>query len=970
MERSRAAILDQLRERHASAVKLAEQHAKQFPDDVFGIALVAETAASQYQHERAIDWYEKLPKDGGEWEFFSHYGIAKRHEALGRLTPSETHYLAALKLHPGHLDANSRFGHILQSTGRVWEAGPYFFQLLLHGQCTGDHLLGMSATDRFFRRDERMEVEGLALDPPEPLIYLSQARRAILDNRTAEAEGLLRKVIAARPELGEAQGRLGRLLSDLGNSTAFEVWRRQLPTTSMQHPEVLFSLGLQANRQGQTAGAARCFMEALKLSPNHLASNVQLASCLQRLQHAEASQKFVTRGKLLAQLESGLNLVRSDISEVILQGIVNTDLELGRYWETIGWCYVMRWVQTDQEFPRDVFAATCSLAQAESVMNCRAQRPELDLNPEEFPWPQWSDDSIPQQVPTHPVDDSGSWRMDDVARSVGIEFDYIEGTTEETRLNHIFCTVGGGLGAIDYDRDGWPDLHLAQAHDWTKPLPQPGLTDRLYRNTGEGRFVDVSHLAGVAEPSFTHGVTVGDYDQDGFPDLYLNNKGHNRLYHNMGDGTLEDVTQVTGTAGDLEDWSISSVFADLNGDHAPDLYVLNYSPVTPTAEKLCHRSDGTQSACTPDVLIARPDRFYLNQGDGTFRDSTSESGFTDPNGRGLGVIAWKYGTDERLGLFIANDTTENYLFVNQGNTPAGIPQFQEEGIVRGVAFDADGNAQASMGVAGGDANGDGEIDLFITNFYNESNTFYSRGPDGFFTDQTRPFHLRDSSFKMLGFGSQFADINCDGWPDLIATNGHVDQVSKDGTMDRMPPQVFGNQHGERFEEVPARLLGPFFEGHYLGRGMATLDWNRDGRVDIGISHLRSPFALLSRPGERQPFEGKPLVIRLVGTRSCREPVGATVEIETPSGKAFSLQTGGSGFVASNEACHHFFLAPDTETVNVTVHWPSGTKETWGNLHPVEEMLLVEGEPASRSYRLLSKPDKASRSGKADDFGSR
>ncbi len=269
----------------------------------------------------------------------------------------------------------------------------------------------------------------------------------------------------------------------------------------------------------------------------------------------------------------------------------------------------------------------------------------------------------------------------------------------------------------------------------------------------------------------------------------------------------------------------------------------------------------------------RPDRFLLNQGDGTFRDATAESGFIDPNGRGLGVIAWKYGTDNRLGLFIANDTTENYLFVNQGNNAAGVPQLQEEAVARGVAFDVDGNAQASMGVAAGDANGDGELELFVTNFYNDSNTYYSRGPDGFFTDLTRPFNLRNASFKMLGFGAQFADINCDGWPDLIATNGHVTKCPATARWTGCLRRSSATRTGGVSTRFPARSLGTFFEGRYLGRGMATLDWNRDGRTDIGISHLHAPFALLSRQETWDGAEKAPVVIRLIGTRSCRDPVG-------------------------------------------------------------------------------------------------
>ena len=309
---------------------------------------------------------------------------------------------------------------------------------------------------------------------------------------------------------------------------------------------------------------------------------------------------------------------------------------------------------------------------------------------------------------------------------------------------------------------------------------------------------------------------MGDFDQDGFSDIYVGNKGPNRLYRNNGDGTFADVTATAGVAGN--EWSTSSVFADFNGDGLPDLYVLNYSLLEETAHKECHRATGEPMACTPDVLIAEPDRCYLNRGDGSFHDASQAAGVALPAGKGLGVVVWDFAGDGRLGIFVANDTTPNFLFVNAGVDAHGIPRFQEEGVVRGVAFNIDGNAQASMGVAAGDANGDGRIDLFITTFFADTKTLYSQRDDRFFDDLTRPFDLRDPGFWMLGFGCQFADLDGDGWDDLITTNGHVDQRSSRGDIDRMPPQVFRNLGGRRFVEVAATTLGRFLSGTLSGPG--------------------------------------------------------------------------------------------------------------------------------------------------------
>ena len=358
-----------------------------------------------------------------------------------------------------------------------------------------------------------------------------------------------------------------------------------------------------------------------------------------------------------------------------------------------------------------------------------------------------------------------------------------------------------------------------------------------------------------------------------------------------------------------------------------------------TARKECKDKSGEQMACTPDMLTAEFHRLYLNEGDGRFRDITSESGMRIPNGRGLGLVAWDFGGDGRLGLFVANDTSPNFLFINSGTGNDGIPKFREEGAVRGVAYDADGNAQACMGIAAGDANGDGQLDMYITNFFGESDTLYMQKADGFFDDATRPFTLRDAGFWTLGFGCQFADLDGDGWDDLISTNGHVDQHSSRGDEDRMPPQVFRNLRGKRFEEVPGTKLGPFFQKGYLGRGLATLDWNRDGKTDVAISHLHSPFALVTN---QTKSSGTPLVIKLVGRTGAREPTGAIVRVQTESRVMFRLLTAGDGYLSTNER-RLAFAIPKGEQVNqLDVKWPRGVMQHFGAVRAGLEVLLIEG----------------------------
>ena len=933
-------ILIQLAERRPEVLPLTRQFLEQFPVDSFGVALAAEAAASQSEHARAIELFSQLPADGGRWEFLSKLGQARRCEVLGRISDAERHLRRAIELNPDHLEANNRLGNLLQISGRTWESAPYFYRQVRRGKCRGDELLGMATTERFFRSDDRIERVGLTNDPPEPLVKLTIARRYLYANRQDEAEALLRQVIEARPELGEAQGRLGRIIVERGNATEFLHWRGSLPDEARSHPEVWFVQGLQARRQGQMEGAIRCLLEALELSPNHLGANVQIAGCLNQVGRAEIASKFGRRAELLAELEGTLNLLRADADPALMDKAISAFSGMGRFWEAAGWAYVKTQMEIPQEGLRGNMRQWLSLASREPAATAATFLPTKKLRRDDFQPPHWKAPEL-LEPPSKPNTGGTAlhipWNFSDEAEHAGIQFTYYEGTHEANRLSHIFNVMGGGLAAIDYDRDGWTDIYLAQANNWREATPSTEHADRLFRNLLGERFQDATALAGVGDVSFSHGVTVGDFDQDGFPDIYIGNKGPNRLYHNQGDGTFRDVTDIAGVAG--REWTTSSVFADFTGDGLPDLYVANYTLLEETAHKECKRPNGEPMACTPDVLTAEHDRCYTNLGDGTFRDVSQAAGIRVPDGKGLGVIAWDFEGEGRLGLFVANDTTPNFLFLNRGTDSDGTPRFVEEGVVRGVAFDVDGNAKASMGVAAADATGDGRIDLFITTFFGESNTLYSQRPDGFFDDLTRPFTLRDSGFWMLGFGCQFADLDGDGWDDLIATNGHVDQSSSRGDSDRMPPQVFRSLQGKRFDEVSRADLGPFFQGHYLGRGLATLDWNGDGKTDTAISHLQAPFALVTN---HTPTLNRQLVVRLAGRRGCLDPTGAIVRMRTGSREQIRLQTAGDGFLVANERRLTFSIPRDGQIDELEVRWPAGAIQCWTDVEPGRELLLIEG----------------------------
>jgi tetratricopeptide (TPR) repeat protein len=935
-ESFRRHLLEALQNRQQDVVDRVRLYRETWPDDVYGLWFAAEAAAQAGDHSSAEAFYLKLPQDGGEWEFQREFGLGRRYFAMGQLAAAERCLRRAIALNPYHLAANERLGHLLQICGRTWESAPCFFTQIQRGKCRGDELLGMANSDRFFRFDERLERMGQEPNSPALPIRLAAARRAIFENRETEAEQILRDVLAEYPELGEAQGRLGRIIVERGDLAEFLQWRGSLPDAARRHPEVLFAEGLKARRLGQIEGAVHCFLKTLQLSPNHLGATVQISACLDQLGEKDVARVFSRRGILLSDVDRNHNIMRGDLDEKMVYATVEMLSELGRHWEAAGWCYLMTKVDDRPEYAqRELFRRLARL-NGLSAPIAPQNLPSRWLRLEDFPSPRWPSPGAVTMPSSRNEEQAVAWGFSDEAEQLGISFRYFEGTQEENRLTHIFNTMGGGLGAIDYDADGWVDLYLAQANNWRDKSPQPQWIDRLYRNVVGQRFEDVTFAAGLNETGFSHGIAAGDYDQDGFVDVYVGNLGPNTLYRNNGDGTFTDVTREADVAG--EEWSTSAVFADVTADGLPDLYVLNYSLLKETAERECRNSSGEPRACTPDILSAEHDRCYVNLGDGRFRDVSEESGIRVPNGKGLGVIAWTFGDNNRLGLFVANDTTPNFLFVNRGVSSDGVPRFTEEGLAQGVALDQDGNAQASMGVAAGDADGNGRLDLFITNFFADTNTLYLGQEGGFFADLTRTFGLREPSFWMLGFGCQFADFDGDGWDDLIVTNGHVDQTTSRGDPDRMSPQLFRNFQGRRFQEAPRDRLGTFFQGKFLGRGLATLDWNRDGRTDFAVSHLQGPFALVTNS---TLSEGKPLVVRLIGRRGAREPLGATVIARAAGRSITRFLSGGDGFLVTNERRLHFAMPHVDEFEQLTVHWPDGHEQSWQNLPAGRQILLIE-----------------------------
>jgi hypothetical protein len=498
--------------------------------------------------------------------------------------------------------------------------------------------------------------------------------------------------------------------------------------------------------------------------------------------------------------------------------------------------------------------------------------------------------------------------------------------------------MSGGVALLDYDGDGWLDVYVVQGGPFPPSVPAASNGDRLFRNVGGGRFEDVSLRSGVGSfpGGYGNGVTVGDYDNDGRPDLFVTRWRSYALYRNRGDGTFADVTAVAGLGGD-RDWPTSSAFADLDGDGDLDLYVCHYLRYDPANPKRCeHPESPHDRTCNPIDFPSLPDHVFRNDG-GRFADITERAGFVDPDGRGLGVVAADLDDDDRIDLFVANDMTANDLFRNLGDF-----RFEEIGTSAGVACASDGNYRAGMGIACGDLDGDGLSDLAVTNYFGESTTFYRNLGGGLFADHTAAIGLTGPSRPLLGFGAAFFDANSDGWLDLMTANGHVvDNRPRYPWM--MPLQLLLGGPGRQLTDVSARAGAPF-QALHLGRGLAVGDLDHDGRPDAVVVMQNEPLVYLHNESERT---GHFIVFRLEGTRSNRDAVGAKVVVTCGGRVRVAQRIGGGSYQSSSDPRLHFGLGQARRVDSVEVRWPSGRVDRFGPLEADAGYRLVEGSKSAQ-----------------------
>jgi enediyne biosynthesis protein E4 len=513
--------------------------------------------------------------------------------------------------------------------------------------------------------------------------------------------------------------------------------------------------------------------------------------------------------------------------------------------------------------------------------------------------------------------ESAGFRLTDVTRSAGIDFQHNSGAFGAKYLPE---TMGPGCAFIDYDGDGWLDILFANGCDWPGHKRQHS-TLRLYRNNRNGTFSDVTASAGLAVEMYAMGMAVGDYDNDGWPDILVTAVGQNRLFRNTGKGHFVDATAKAGLAG-RSAFSTSAMWFDYNRDGLLDLFVCNYVQWSPPHDVFCSLDGKNKSYCTPEAYRGSSCWLFRNRGDGTFEDVTAASGIFDTSSKSLGVALIDYDRDGWPDLAVANDTQPNKLYRNLRNGT-----FEEIGVRSGIAFSEDGLARAGMGIDAADFENSGVNGIAITNFDNEMMALYSGGPSGLFTDVALRSGIGAASRNTLGFGCAFFDADLDGRLDLAAANGHIDATVRNMRSGyAQSPQLFLNQGGGRFRDI-AREAGAEFAAPKVARGLAYGDFDNDGDVDLLLTTNQGP-ALLYRNDHMNGNRG--LRLRVTGTRSNRDGIGTVIRLYTPDGAQMRTVKSGSSYLSQSELPVTFGLGPRDSAQRITVEWPSGLTQEFKN----------------------------------------
>jgi hypothetical protein len=549
--------------------------------------------------------------------------------------------------------------------------------------------------------------------------------------------------------------------------------------------------------------------------------------------------------------------------------------------------------------------------------------------------------SAAAQTVSKPDSPSAAATYTDITSALNIKFEYV---ASHTSRKYLIETMGSGVALFDYDNDGRLDIFVVNGAPLTDPTPKgtipqktgPKDWNRLFHQKKDGTFEDVTEKAGLQGVGYGMGAAVGDYDNDGFEDLYVTAYGGNKLYHNNGDGTFTDVTERAGVVG--SGWSTSAAWVDLDGDGLLDLVVLRYLQWDFDDIYCGERREGYRSYCHPDSFRPIAPLVYHNDGNGHFTEIAQKAGLALP-GKGLGIALADYDRDGRIDLFFANDSMPEFLYHNKGNGT-----FEEVALQSGVAVDSEGHSYAGMGVDFADYNNDGLPDIVVTDLASQVYALYRNNGDGTFNYESYPSGIGLMTMKHSGWGARFLDFDNDGWKDLLIAQGHdLDTIQLTfPDLRYKEPMLLARNTSKGFVDVSAQA-GEVFEKAWVGRGLAIGDLDNDGRLDAVVTTNDGGLHVLHNATQSQNHW---LTLELVGHRSNRDAIGAEVKLVTAKGAQWATVTTAGSYLSSSDKRVHFGLGSETMARTIEIHWPSGIRQTLKDIRA--DQILEVDEPQADS----------------------
>jgi tetratricopeptide (TPR) repeat protein len=876
--------------------------------------------------DAALDAFHRVNASDPAWPIaqmmIGEYGVKLRD-----LPAAERAFRNLAEHAPAAVDPRRRLVYLLTLTQRQDEARTILWEL---HRLTSDPrhlatLVGLGTTEGD-TRDLTTELEAFFKQTPDdPWMQRAWGLMLMRVGRAAEARPYL-EASAARFD-NDPVGRLALAECQIALSD-LDAAETTLGTRPQGHGEEarwwLLHGDLQAARS-RTDEAALSWRRAVEIDPAQRPAHYRLAQALIRQARLDEARPYLERVETLRvrgvkRINALDRFMRGERTAELAEDLGTLCRETGLGAEARAWFEETIRIDPNRSAARDALR-TLNLPAANPAPIPRLRPQTVAATPAPAPSPTWSTEVAGAQP----------FRFEEVARRSGIDFQYNCAARGDMFLGD---TMGGGVGVIDHDGDGWLDIYFVNGCTLPYDRSSPPRPNKLFRNRGDGTFEDVTERAGVGGSGYGMGCAVGDYDNDGHDDLFVTGLSQTVLYRNLGDGTFADVTERAGVQS--ASWTTAAGFGDLDGDGDLDLVAVTYVAADPGNVRSCPDASGQPIHCPPGQFLPQPDRLFRNNGDGTFTDISKDAGLDLPGGAGLGLAIADLDDDGRLDLFVANDAAPNFLFRNLGGL-----RFEEVGTTAGVAYDGSGRATASMGVVAEDLDGDGRIDLFHTNFINEGSTLLHNLGSGQFVDETDRTGLGAPSRPVTGFGTVALDVDNDGVLDLFAANGHVDDRPWINHRMAQLPHLYRASSPGSFA-LAATLAAPYFARLTVGRGAAAGDLDNDGRVDLVVVHRDQPVALLrnTTPG------GHWLGLRLIGTRSGNTPVGARVTCRAGGRTAVRWLTSGTSYLAASDPRLWFGLGPARRIDRLEVRWPSGLVQSWDDLPSNRILALKEGhDPA-------------------------